>query len=322
VNEGCLSSFDKLFFLFSPYFIFKKNAAVMRKYFMQIRQVENDEQFVKISIDDYKGNNSFVLEMMQYLEANLKMDLAGAYVHGSLATNDQINYSDFDALVILKDEVFTDKSRLSRVAYSLCESRKHMLRMDPLQHHGWFVLTESDLHQYPLTYFPLELFSYSKSIFSFAGTHIKVNVNRSEDDFTEPFISLCSAIERRIASHLRPKNLYELKNLLSEFMLLPALYLQARDRKGIYKRFSFEQARNDFSEEEWNIMDSVSMLRSQWKINYPGWKVKLISSTRFLSLHISKILSPSIPEKLQLKLDEKFYGSLLNFTKAIRNKIQ
>ncbi len=51
--------------------------------------------------------------------STVKDDLFGAYVHGSLGTYEEIGYSDFDALVIIKDDVFHSRQRLAALAAEL-----------------------------------------------------------------------------------------------------------------------------------------------------------------------------------------------------------
>ena len=51
--------------------------------------------------------------------STVKDDLFGAYVHGSLGNHEETGYSDFDALVIIKDNVFHSRHRLAALATKL-----------------------------------------------------------------------------------------------------------------------------------------------------------------------------------------------------------
>ena len=319
INGGCLTSFDRLLYFFSPDFVFKRNVQIIQSCFSQSER-ENSSSAISIDIKFYDGENKFVIDLMNFLDNNLKDQLAGVYVHGSLGTNEEIAYSDFDALVILKDDIFNDERRFVKVASLLNKARMYMFQMDPLQHHGWFVLKESDLKNYPETYFPSELFRHAKSLLKGDGQRLTLNLNQSEI-FSAPAISLCKSIHLKLQSS-RPSNTYGLKNLFSEFMLLPALYVQARDKKGIYKKFSFEEAKKDFSPDEWKIMDEVSLIRKNWYVKISGWKRNIISSESFFSFHPAKLLAPAIPDDLKSKLDKQFYKSMLDFTTIISNKLK
>jgi hypothetical protein len=322
INGGCLEASDKLLYPLSPQAIFRKNASVIKDLFSHLNKGGKTSSSVSVTVEVYKGENEYVKNMISFLRESLKNELIGVYVHGSLGTQEEIGYSDFDALVILKDEILNDTGKLAWVAHHLNEARKFMFQMDPLQHHGWFVLTESDLDDYPESYFPPILFQHAKSLYADRGLELKLKMSGDERDYTIPFAKVCQSIQRKIGDHRYPDDAYQLKNLLSEFMLLPALYVQARDKQGIYKKFSFEEAKKDFSNEEWRIMEDVSLIRGEWNVIVPAWKKRMIASPRFFSFNLSKILSPGIPRQLNHKLDEKFYQSMLDFTTVIHSKIQ
>lgn len=322
INGGCLKTSDRFFYIVSPKTIFRKNAIAIQSYFHQSEKGKKDlSSVVQIKVNTYTGENKFVLDLFRFLNNNLKNYLAGAYVHGSIGTSEEINYSDFDALVILKDETLNDAAKLSEAAYLINQARCFMFLQDPLQHHGWFVLTETDLNNYDETYFPSELFHHTKSLFLDRGFELNLMIAEHQD-YKTPFKNLCNSIEKKLEGQPHPKNLYELKNLLSEFMLLPALYVQARDKKGIYKKFSFQEARKDFSNNEWHVMDEVSLIRKNWNVEIPRWKRKLIASSKYFSFNLSKLLAPKISDELKEKMSMGFYQSMLNFTKTICKKIQ
>ena len=58
----------------------------------------------KLRIDNYTGKNEYVLRMMAYLSNNSFRDLYGAYVHGSMGSYEEIKYSDFDGVVVIKND--------------------------------------------------------------------------------------------------------------------------------------------------------------------------------------------------------------------------
>lgn len=155
-------------------------------------------------------------------------------VHGSYATaGDEVAYSDFDGLIIVSKAM--NKRPLADVAIRLHQLRKFMHLIDPFQHHGWFVLSEYDLDNYP------EWFSSYSSIVSFkiidrsAKLEIKVQVT-PDVDFRKSFLRLCDSLKRKLSAGKTDWNLYQLKASSSEFMMLPSSYVQARDDKGIFQK--------------------------------------------------------------------------------------
>lgn len=274
----------------------------------------------KIDVPFYAGKNRIVKEMIVFLQESLANDLVGAYVHGSLGTYEEIAYSDFDALVILKKSVVRDWEKLSRITRWLAHAQSIMHDWDPLQHHGWFVLTEDDLTDYPQAYFPFELFSYAKSLLPERGRTISCNIRRTGYDFWNPLLALANRVKKRSLGPHRPCNAYELKGFLSEFMLIPALYVQNRDQKGVYKKDSFPMAKADFRPNEWAIMDDVSAIRREWGDYFPNDSQKSHFTLNPFLKRVRRQLAPRVPAQLARGLSNEFFVRIGDFCEAILNK--
>jgi predicted nucleotidyltransferase len=274
----------------------------------------------EIQIPYSAGKNKYVIRMIEALEP-LEDDLLGAYIHGSLGTYEEITYSDFDALVVIRDSALESEDRLSRLAIKLGSLQKIMLQHDPLQHHGWFVLVETDFSFYCDAYFPRELFRHAKSMLQNHGTKIQITTRDSSVESLDIFMSLCNSISLRIDRGDYPRALYELKSLLSEVMLLPALYIQLRDGNAVYKKYSFDLARADFTENSWEIMDRISAIRAGWNYAVPWHR----TISRTLPAPLSRIgmryLSPSIPDALSVHLNKKFYSDIVQFVIHMRQTL-
>jgi hypothetical protein len=200
---------------------------------------------------------------MRELQA-LSPFLTGACVHGSIGTDEEIAYSDFDALVVLRHSAFDSAATLAQVAARLGALRRLMFEFDPLQHHGWFVLTESDLADYCQAWFPTVLFAHSRALFPASGMRLTVRPRDSTAEYRGAFAHLSASVLRQIEAGVPLDNAYRLKGLLSEFMLLPSLYLQARDGVSAFKRESFDLAAGDFPPQLWSAMERVSAARLAW----------------------------------------------------------
>ncbi|MCG8605267.1 nucleotidyltransferase domain-containing protein [bacterium] len=276
----------------------------------------------KVLVDGYAGRNPAVHTMQEYLSANLKDDVVGAYVHGSVATGEEIPYSDFDALVILKDRVFQSKKVLVEVARKLNLARSIMFDFDPLQHHGWFVLSEVDLTSYPYYYYPVELFQYTKSLFNDVGTELKLGVSKSCRAAHKAFDGLCRSILATACRQKYPKNMYELKSLLSQFMLLPTFYVQLRDKKGVYKKCSFDAARSDFCSLDWTVMDEASMLRTEWSVKMSSMSKSWSDKPTWISRLAAKRLAPTIPDHYCRILNQDFYRRMVRLVNLMQARLQ
>jgi len=309
--------------VFIPWLTFTRYAkAIIQKYKRLWAELPTGTTSkLNVQIELYKGQNHHVHQMMSFLREHLRGDVIGAYVHGSLGTYEEVAYSDFDALVFLKDEVFESPKRLARAAKKLNHARTIMLDFDPLQHHGWFVLSESDLRFYCNAYFPVEIFEYAKSLFDDRGLELEIALRESSSETRTAFEKMANAIIGKIANRRYPTNVYQLKGLLSQFMLLPALYIQAKDGCGIYKKESFDLARVDFDSADWAIMDEVSEIRMSWSYEISTLKKWLICHPHILSRYFARRFALSIPEKIDSVLTAEFYSKMRKFVFLMKDKL-
>lgn len=309
--------------VFHTPWLYRKKAKYISNHFLKRmrspRQKATSPKTVTIQV--YAGKNIFVTKMSTFLQRELHNDLRGAYVHGSLGTYEETNFSDFDALVIIKDEVLTSPIRLANVAAKLHKAQTIMLELDPLQHHGWFILTETDLEHYPEHYFPHELFKYAKSLLTNCDTKLTINLPDTVE-YSELFLTLAVGIHNRLRNGNFPRNMYDLKSLLSQFMLLPSLYIQLRDKKGIYKKKSFAEARKDFSPEVWSIMEEVSTIRKNWHYSINSIQKYIMTNPDFCARKLSKYIAPGIPDDILQVLTPHFYDRMADFSNILFTRQQ
>jgi hypothetical protein len=238
-----------------------------------------------------------------------------------VGTYEEISYSDFDGFVILKNDVLNHPEKLKKVAKVLIDSEKIMFEMDPLQHHGWFLLTETDLNNYPEYYFPHALLSYSKCLFG--STILKIQLKKSgyENEAIKAFNNLADGIISKLNSKAFIENYYGFKNLLSEFMLLPALFIQAKTGKGIYKKFSFEKVRTELKE-EYEVMDEISSIRSDWSYRATFIYKLLRRKIPLINNISSKYFSGSLPSVLKAKFDEMWIPRMKDFVYELKRSLE
>lgn len=276
---------------------------------------------IKLKSKAYIGHNKNVISMQRYLNEKLKQYLVGAYLHGSLSSEEVITYSDFDALVIIKKEIWNKPSILRKIRKELQRSEKLMYKFDPLQHHGWFILNESDLDNYPEHYLPVEVLRHASSLFPDIGVELDINPIFIKDKVRENFINLANGIKGKIKSKKQPKNIYHLKGLFSQFMLLPALYVQVRDDKGVYKKQSFDLARRDFTENEWAIMDEVSNIRLNWHYSINALQRWFLTRTGRIRTYYARYMPIAIPTDIKARLTPDFFQRMESLVVAMERKV-
>lgn len=321
INEGCRSRRDLVLSAVSPALPFRLNArSLVRE--VQAARAEQRQPLAERSlrIEPYRGDNAAVLRMKVYLQTHLADDLAGAYILGSLGTGEEIAYSDFDALAIIRNEVFDDAQRLSRVGHMLSRARRIMFEHDPLQHHGWFVITEAELEHYPEDYLPLEVLAYGKALVPNEAHSLRIR-ELPPLSGTVSFLRLAAAVQRRTEPRGRPRNLYQLKGFLSQVMLLPARYVQARDGRGVFKKWSFDFAKSDFTADDWRVMETVSRLRMEWLQPVSGLRRRLLVSCRPGIRKVVIRFAPEIPSAWARSLSPAFYADVARLVTLMKGRV-
>ncbi len=318
INGGYFTPSGGMLSVFSSKFLFRRNSAVICRLYSGHNVQSHSGQEV-IDIPAYSGSNKYLVQMSKAL-SDLKPALKGAMVHGSFATGEEIEYSDFDGLIIISKDALQNKKLLAETAYKLHELRKIMHLIDPFQHHGWFVLSEYDLENYPEWFLPTAVLQNGKSLIG--TTHLRVNVQEVPDvDFKKSFMRLCDSLKRKLSASKPDWNLYQLKAIFSEFMMLPSAYVQARDDKGVFKKYSFAEMRRDFKDEEYTVMDEVSNIRMNWIYDLTEKQKKFFERIDFLSWKGRQKIELSTPVFIELSINNGIFSRMNNFTALVRHRI-
>lgn len=270
----------------------------------------------QIKISPYNGTDSNILELIKLVE---RSDIKTHFIilHGSYADGSNINYSDFDGLIIYNDIDVNEKNKTDKF---IKQSLKLIYKIDPLQHHGWFVINKSQLSNYPQDYFPYEIFEYSKSL---TGEEIEFEIDVPDNsDYINSFKSLKKHLLITIEEK-KPENLYRLKSFLSGMMLMPGLYIQAKINKGCYKKDSFALAEKDFSAEQWLPIEIASKMRQGWnyKLNFLR-SFFMTKQNRVFRILTKRFFSPGIPEEYRRFLTDNFYSSCKNLLDIMESKLE
>ena len=278
-------------------------------------QINSEHQ---ITIPSYDGALPLVHQIATLVESKYSEVFYAVIVHGSVATNEVIPYSDFDGLLIVKDEFVKSKA----LASFKNESMKMMLRFDPLQHHGWFQIKESDLQYYPEDYLPVSTLKYSKCIYPKVSS-LKLDLKlRDTIDYKKGLIAMINQFEWRDKSNWKPQNSYQLKSVLSQIMLMPCLYFSMIHNDGIFKRDSFDVVREHFSDSEWMPIATATYIRNHWEYQTNGFQTFLLHQP---NKHIRKLatrfFAPKIAEQIQEKLGDAFYVNLRLMVSKIKKEL-
>ena len=278
----------------------------------------NTQQY-KVVIKEYDDNLELINKLGQLIEQDYSELFHSVIVHGSVATNEVIAYSDFDGLLVVKDNFISSK----KLEKFKTESMKLILEFDPLQHHGWFQIRESQLKDYPQYYLPYEILENSKLIIpKQAFLELNLTINKDDVDYKRSLKQLIGSINIQSRSNFESVRIYDLKSFLSKVMLLPSMYYAAKYNKGIFKKESFTVVKNDFMADEWSCMDKASFIRYNWNYSLiPIQKFIMTRPEKLFRRLTKKYVSPRISDDILKELDANFFKSLNLFIEKINKDI-
>jgi len=218
----------------------------------------------RIYDEDIYSNSKLapINEFCSYVREKLEPYLIGAYMHGSLSTMDYTNYSDVDTLFIIKQAVLEDPIKIRKLERLFIKSTRYLYEFDPLQHHGHFFLTESDLMYYNQSFLPLTAIKLSTCILD-KGNSLTFFLRNSKRESELRFTESIKIARRYFRDKSRLQLPYYYKGFLSNFMRLPVLFLQLRGEY-VSKKDSFEILRERIPSDLWRCMDQVSEIRQNW----------------------------------------------------------
>ena len=270
-------------------------------------------------IKSYDGDSVLVKQLRILIASKYSEIFHCVIVHGSVATNEVINYSDFDGLLIVKDRYANSK----QLKVFKKESMKLILKFDPLQHHGWFQILESQLLDFPQSYLPHELLEHSKLLFpNVDGFIINPSIDIKKVDYSKSFELLILSIETQSKLNFENMRIYDIKSFLSKIMLLPSMYYSVKHKKGIFKKQSFDLVNVDFTSEEWKCIEIASEIRLNWKYNLSFFQKFVMTQPEIVFRRLTKkYIAPKGNKEILDKLNDDFLNSLKLFIKKIKHNI-
>jgi len=267
---------------------------------IEINSVDGDmnvKRINPININAFLQNDVEYLrpieKLYELVNGHLKSYLSYFFVIGSMATMDyKKGWSDLDTFMVVKDSVVKDPEQLHRLRQIAFDAWSNIfLKITPLQHHGFIVITESDLDDYTSKFMPPAVFDSALSLLDGSEEYIKFNT--SFEDRTSIVTGLNSrinvyedAIKTGVFKH-HPKDgkylkahfmdsddsMYQLFCFLGYIMMIPSLYMTGIG-ESCYKRDSFKLAKCAFSHSSWSLIEKASYIRSEWEklegTNYTG----------------------------------------------------
>ena len=271
-----------------------------------------------IKLEPMESNDLLIIQQLKKLIANYIELFYSVIVHGSVATQEIINFSDFDGLLIVNDQ-FKNSNDLKKF---ISESMTLIHQFDPLQHHEWFIIYKSQLNDYPQNYLPYEILYNSKLLYPTSSKEIKLEI-KTIPDYKKTFNNLTNGIRKKIPTINKYRTAFQLKSYLSQIMLIPAMYLAVKEVKGIDKKQSFKLIKEKFSDELLFPIQVASKIREEWDYKLSPMQATLLNSkNKIIRELMRRFLSKQMkPEHKKLINSEEFIKSLELLLNRLENEV-
>jgi len=195
--------------------------------------------------------------------------LKNAIVHGSFGDLTFTNYSDFDVTLHIPTGVVQSLEETKRLRLWVIKRLfPFMLSVDPLQHHGPFVLWDSLIESYSEKILPICAYEHCWSVYE---TNIEFKPLLTDEPENQTWLSLITCDALMDASNRFFKsgyNMFSIKRYLSNLMLVPAFYYTDINQPTL-KAASFEPFYQKFGPASLAVQHA-SRMRENWP-RTPWW---------------------------------------------------
>lgn len=196
------------------------------------------------------------------LDAEALAPVTHVLVHGSMATRDACGFSDVDIAVIVDDLHEYPAQAHRNAIFELRRLLRAALGYDALMHHGLMFFSASGMEHYDQRFLPVETLRCARVLHGPREVRLRL-ADAPPGAFAQSLKASAASLRRRVQRRDFLANDYQLKSVLSGSLLMPARVLAAMGRH-VYKRDSFELARELFTAAEWEFVARCEALRALW----------------------------------------------------------
>lgn len=263
----------------------------------------NEDGFDVLAKNDIKIINDLFKGLSAYEE------YVSVYLHGSWADGTRNSFSDIDDFVVI-DDINIDRKNFINLIKILNKIDLLFCRMDPLQHHGHWITSKTELLDYDNSFIPLSVIAQSKLICGAKRIVARINPEKSRKGLMKNIVSTsnnikilsCKLFSGCITS-------FELKCLIGSFALMPAFIFQIQG-KIFSKPDAIYRADEIFSRDAQNLIKWSTVCRKNWQVitDSRGFLVfrafPNLFSNPFLWREFSKHFSPRVNTAQLTKLSD------------------
>ncbi len=303
--------FPSLISLLSSKFISLKNS----------KPFQETNNKITVSLDPYIGNLNNLNAIIEIIHTFKSKSVYAAIVHGSIATDEIINYSDFDGILILDDSELKTSKDLASLRKLIKTTQEEMIKFDSLQHHGWQILLKGELNNFNEAKTPLTLFNHGKILYPKIKLDLCFEIINTPYEYKKGFHNLKLSINKKLQNQDYNKSFYNFKNFISEILLVPTLYYQALNNESIFKRDSFKWITNHLNEQQNKFISEVSDLRIKWVQEEALYENEIIANRLKKIKPLSILFRTKIPDRYKNWFDNTKKDILISILDNMNEKI-
>jgi hypothetical protein len=180
-----------------------------------------------------------------------------------MATGDACAFSDIDIAVFVDDRRAFSMGQHRAAVFELRRLLHRVLAYDHLMHHGLMFFPASALQHYDQRFLPIDTLRYARVLHGPPELSLTL-ADPPDGAFTQSVRACAASLRKHVRERTFLRNDYCLKNFLSGALLMPARVLAAHGIH-VYKRDSFEIAREMFDRADWEFVARCEGLRAFWK---------------------------------------------------------
>jgi len=227
------------------------------------------------------------------------------YIHGSWADGTNNHFSDIDDYIIINDDSVNEE-QLRDIIKILNKIDSEFCRLDPLQHHGHWIVGRSELENYNNSFIPIFILKDAKNVIGDNDICAKINHETTKVGLRNNIIRTADNIESFSAEMFNKSiNAYKLKALIGSIALMPAMIFQLEGLE-VDKRTAISRSNEIFNEENNQLTLWATDCRNNWSVIVNSFRFKVFS----MFPHLFR--NPHLWRKVSNKFSPKVQGRQLN----------
>jgi predicted nucleotidyltransferase len=233
-------------------------------------------------------------------------DSISVFLHGSWADDTCTPFSDIDDLIVLDLEKLQQQGKLKSALTVLNAIDMNFCRVDPIQHHGHWIVSKRELENYDNSFMPVHVLNEAKHVLGENVLVAHINSEESIAGLKRNIVNTCKTIDELSKLYFNGTiNAYQLKGLAGCFVLMPAFIYQVLGKK-YTKPEAIKEAADIYSDQAMSCINWSGESRENWGVitNHTAYRRFSLWTRVFSNPHLWRRFSRKFSPKVNAKQKE------------------